>query len=490
MITFISATPGGGKTLTAVEILFKISKDNIKNLNHNYYLFKATLEKLTELNLLDELRTATITRGQGLQQTTRILFFSEDYFQFLEKEYYLNVVLDEEYKDLIINYPYYYFERVLYLNSIIERVNKEYNLKLPLFKFVRSIYTNINGLLLSQVRPLPVNNDWRQTPYGSVVIFDEAQLIDIFNEETKKVDPIVRDLTIHRHKSYDLYFISQDPALVHKYIRKLCGHHIHLLNLYGFEQSVRFEWAICQDQPNALRNMARAEVNKIYRFPKQLYRIYVSTTASTRVKRHPWKKYALIAALVAFGLYGASGLFSPNNALVSFVTGGKYGNEPIEKENTNEKSKDTKSINDESSRSSFRPSDSATTSSNDKNKDSVSQDDASTAVSSNVSATNASAPVQPNYDPSKPYDFVPVSQPNVVNHRVFSGCVTYQGKTFAVDQQGTKIAGFSASDCKKLLDNSYNRPFDYFGQRNQSLQSTERVSTSDSGNINPETSSL
>lgn len=285
MITFISATPGGGKTLTAVEILYKISRENIKNLNFNYYLFKPTIEKFQELGLMEELRHATITRGQGLEQQTVLLFFADNYFDFLNKEYYLDVVLKDEYKELIINYPYYYFERVLYLNSIIDRVNKEHNLKFQKFKFVRSIYTNINGLLLSQARPLPSNNDWRQTPFGSVLIYDEAQLIEIFNEEAKKVDPVVRDLTIHRHKSYDLYFISQDPALVHKYIRKLCGHHIHLINAFGFEQSIRLEWSICQEQPNALRNMARSEVHKVYRFPKELYRVYISTTASTRVKR-------------------------------------------------------------------------------------------------------------------------------------------------------------------------------------------------------------
>lgn len=76
MITFISATPGGGKTLTAVDMLYKLSKDNVKNLNFNYYLFKSTLEKIIELGLRDELRTVTITRGQGLHKTTSIFFFA------------------------------------------------------------------------------------------------------------------------------------------------------------------------------------------------------------------------------------------------------------------------------------------------------------------------------------------------------------------------------------------------------------------------------
>lgn len=470
MITFISATPGGGKTLTAVEILFKISKDNIKNLNFNYYLFKATLEKFTELNLIDELRTTTITRGQGLQQQTSILFFAEDYFDFLKEQYFLNVVLDQEYKDLIINYPFYYFERVLYLNSIIERVNKEHNLKLQQFKFVRSIYTNINGLLLSQVRPLPANNDWRQTPFGSIVIYDEAQLIEIFSEESKKVDPIVRDLTIHRHKSYDLYFISQDPGLVHKYIRKLCGHHIHLLNLFGFEQSVRFEWAVCQDQPNAVRNMARAEVNKIYRFPKVLYRVYTSTTASTRVKRYPWKKFAIIGALCAIGLYGASGLFSPNNALVSFVTGGKYGNEPTKKNDTTATKSDSNKA---------QPVSSAETKTNEKTQ-SPDQDSGSSSVASNIAD---SAQYQVAYDISDPNAFQPPNAATVVNNRVFSGCFCdSKGFCKAYDQQGITINGISKDFCKGIIKDSSARPFDYFGNRSQSstIQATERVSTSDS----------
>ena len=103
MITFISATPGGGKTLTAVEILYKISRENIKNLNFNYYLFKPTIEKFQELGLMEELRHATITRGQGLEQQTVLLFFADNYFDFLNKEYYLDVVLKDEYIWIINN---------------------------------------------------------------------------------------------------------------------------------------------------------------------------------------------------------------------------------------------------------------------------------------------------------------------------------------------------------------------------------------------------
>lgn len=472
MITFISATPGGGKTLTAVDMLYKMSKDNVKNLNFNYYLFKSTLEKIIELGLKDELRTVTIVRGQGLHKRTSIFFFADDYFDFLLEQYHINIVLDNEYDELIKNYPEYYFERVYYLNEIIERINKEYNQKFMKFKHVRSMFTNINGLLLSQVRPLPPDNDWRRTPFGAYIAYDEAQLIEIFSEEYKKVDPIVRDLTIHRHKSYDFIFISQDPGLVHKYIRKLASHHIHLINAFGFEQSVRIEWATCQEQPNALRNIARAEYNGIYRFPKQLYRIYVSTTANTRVKRYPWKKIAMMSAFGALGFYGVSTLFNENNALVCLVSGGHYGcidPEKIaekEKKDAAAKTEATKANDAQSNGSALNTTSASEPTSNTKTE----TEKQGTGIAGNLAlngADPASMPPEQVYDPSKPYDYKPVSMPAVVNHRVFSGCVSYEGKHYAVDQQGTLIKQFSASDCKKLLAHSYNRPFDYFGNRNQ-----------------------
>ncbi|RKG29115.1 zonular occludens toxin domain-containing protein [Acinetobacter tianfuensis] len=479
MITFISATPGGGKTLTAVDMLYKLSKENVKNLNFNYYLFKSTIEKIIELGLKDELRTVTITRGQGLHKKTSIFFFADDYFDFLLEQYHINIVLDGEYDELVKNYPEYYFERVYYLNEIIKRINKEHNQKFMDFKHVRAMFTNINGLLLSQVRPLPPDFDWRRTPFGAFIAYDEAQLIEIFSEEYKKVDPIVRDLTIHRHKSYDFIFISQDPGLVHKYIRKLASHHIHLINAFGFEQSVRIEWATCQEQPNALRNIARAEYNGIYRFPKQLYRIYISTTANTRVKRYPWKKIALISALGCVGLYGVSGLFAENNALVCMVTGGNYGcidpDAAAKKEAKNEQDKsESKTANDSKdgsasdTSSASEPADKSKTEKNGTNP--LDDNDASSAA--------VSAPVvlpEQIYDYSKPYDFEPVSMPAVANHRVFSGCVSFEGKHFAVDQQGTIIKQFSAGDCKKLLDKSYNRPFDYFGNRQQQVQQQQQT---------------
>lgn len=467
MITFISAVPGGGKTLSAVEILYDLSVANIKNLRYNYLLFKTIIDKLTELNLLEELRTVTITTGQGLEQKTDILFFDPDYFDFLKEEYNLNVVLQERFKELIRNYPDYYFERVYHLSEILKRVNQEHNLQFPLFKHVRPFFTNIEALSLAQARALPEKNDWRDTPFGSVLVYDEAQLIDIFSEEHRAVDPIVKALTKHRHKSYDIYFISQDPALVHKYIRKLAGHHIHLINAFGFESSIRLEWSTCQEQPNAFRNIARSEVSKRYTFPKELYGVYKSTTASTRKKRYPWKKIAIIAALGAVGLWGVSNIFAPNNALVAMATGDKYGAEYKKEQNKEKKDATQKTSTDAPSVATQEQTTAKT----------AEQTDQASSASDPVTTNTSPAQYSVQYDPSKPYEFEPPSNPTVVNNRVFSGCFCdNKGLCNAYDQQGIRINGISQDVCRDVIKDSSSRPFDYFGNR---TASTERVSTSE-----------
>lgn len=485
MITFLSATPGSGKSLLATEMMLNLSRDNVANLKYNYFYAKAFFEKLEQIKRLEYLDQILVSKGQGLERTVEIVFLEPDYFDFLKTEYFINVISNPQTDDIVVNFPPHYFERIALLNLIIDNLNVNENTKFKHFKPVRTIYTNLADLKLIQCRPLPSDCDWRKTPQGSYFVIDEAQLIPIFSDEARGIDPIVKDLTIHRHKGYDFLFITQEPSFVHKYIRKLASLHIHLVNIFGWEQSMKLEWSVVQDSPNAIKSLARAENLTRWRFPKHVYKLYKSTTINTRVKRIP-KKLVICAVLaVVFILLAGFMLFnSGNSPLVAVATGNPLANSQ-EKKN---ESKDSKPSNAQSSGSPVRPPETAPNQAANKDPDSFNKTNSDSNNVSTDSTSLAQTSTKPAYDPSKPFDFVPDAQPTVINHRVFSGCVSYRGQTFAVDQQGTKIAGFSASDCKKLLDNSYNRPFDYFGNK-QPVQ-PERVSTSDSGNINPQTSSL
>ncbi len=113
MITFLTATPGGGKSLLATEMLYKISKSNVLNLKHNYFYAKSFFEKIAELKLEEYFQSIIIEVGQGLEKTSEYIFLDDDYFDFLKTEYYINVVMDGYTDDIIQNYPPYYF----WLNS-------------------------------------------------------------------------------------------------------------------------------------------------------------------------------------------------------------------------------------------------------------------------------------------------------------------------------------------------------------------------------------
>lgn len=465
MINFLTATPGGGKTLLATEILYILSKANVLNLKHNYFYAKSFFEKIAELKLEEYFQSIIIEVGQGLEKTSQHIFLDDDYFDFLKTEYYINVVMDGYTDDIIQNYPPYYFERVsIVLNEIIKKINKEQNTKFLPFKPVRTIYTNIANLRLSQARPLPKDMDWRLTPQGSYFVVDECQLIEIFSEESRKIDPIVKDLTIHRHKGYDFLFITQDPSFVHKYIRKLASLHIHLVNIFGWEQSMRMEWSTVQEVPNAARSLIRAENISRWVFPKHIYKLYQSTTIDTRVKRIPKKLViTVVAALILFIV--AFFMFNSDSPLVRMMTGRSMQTEEVKK---NEPTKPTNAT--QSSGSAAQPVPVSGIANNTQAEQtlpasgSVPSDSANPLGVSNASESGLTTNSQPNYDPDDPYSFKPVSSPAVVNHRIFSGCFCVQKKCYATDQQGTKLAGISGKTCREVLDKSSNRPFDYFRQ--------------------------
>ena len=473
MIHLLSATPGSGKSLLATEIMLNLSRDNVANLKYNYYYAKAFFEKLLQLKLENYLDSIIVTNGQGLERTSELVFLEPDFFDFLNTEYFINVISNPQTDDIVTNFPPHYFERIALLNLIIDNLNEKENTKFQHFKPVRTIYTNIADLKLIQCRPLPLDCDWRKTPQGSYFVIDEAQLINIFSDEARGIDPIVKDLTIHRHKGYDFLFITQEPSFVHKYIRKLASLHIHLVNIFGWEQSMKLEWSVVQDSPNAIKSLARAENMSRWRFPKHVYNLYKSTTINTRVKRIP-KKLVICAVLAVVFILLALFLFSSsgNSPLVAVATG-----------NPLTQSQDKKNDSTTQSNKSNTVQPSATDQKDSKGL----QNPNEIAASSPVVSSSSSA--EPSYDVSDPFAFQPTVTPNVVNHRVFSGCFCTKKSCTAYDQQGTKIDGINPKLCKGLIQDSSNRPFDYFNNKSQQTV-TERVSTSESGNLNSSTSSL
>ncbi|MEM3789187.1 MAG: zonular occludens toxin domain-containing protein [Candidatus Bathyarchaeia archaeon] len=176
----------------------------------------------------------------------------------------------------------------------------------------RHVYHNINGL---QVHKFPhpdrihdAPNDWRDTPHGSVVIYDECQQPHLYPATAQRGavdDERLTAMETHRHTGHDLIFITQAPTFLHHHARKLVGQHIHLYRGGGSKIVARYEWSHVCDNPNDRREQERADF-QAFPFNKAHFDLYQSSTIHTHKFKIPRKLIILgifILSLVSFLVY-------------------------------------------------------------------------------------------------------------------------------------------------------------------------------------------
>lgn len=163
----------------------------------------------------------------------------------------------------------------------------------------RPVYTNINGLVREKFPNhhllYDAPDDWRDTPEGSVVIYDEAQQPHLYPSNAQRgpvTDERLTAMETHRHTGHDLWFITQAPTFVHHHIRKLVGLHIHLYRARGVQGATKYEWSHVCDSPNDRREQERADM-VLWSFPKQHFDYYTSAVMHTHKFRMPKKLLAL-----------------------------------------------------------------------------------------------------------------------------------------------------------------------------------------------------
>lgn len=181
----------------------------------------------------------------------------------------------------------------------------------------RLVFTNINGLQVDKfpnsqnLQPAP--DDWRDTPEGSLVFYDECQQVHLYPSTGKigaVADARITAMETHRHTGHDLVFITQAPTFVHHHVRKLVGEHIHLYRAFGLRSSQVYKWSHTCDNPNDRREQERADTFR-FNFDKNHFKLYKSTTIDTHKFKMPKKGIFFLAAIFAFvalvGFLGSKG---------------------------------------------------------------------------------------------------------------------------------------------------------------------------------------
>lgn len=162
--------------------------------------------------------------------------------------------------------------------------------------------------------------DWRDTPSGSLIIYDEAQFFFQTKVDNKRTQEIIEAMSTHRHQGYDIVVITQAPRLLNATVKSLCGKHIHLYRAFGMEGATVYEWQHQVENPNSRVEQLRA-VQSIFKFPKRYYGYYQSAEQHTHKRHFPPKLKRLLAVMLLV-LAGVGYLFWRDGGL-NVVTGGR-----------------------------------------------------------------------------------------------------------------------------------------------------------------------
>lgn len=179
---------------------------------------------------------------------------------------------------------------------------------------IRDIYVDIDGFDHDTLGTKPAPEDWRQTPDGSLVVYDECQ--QRFGPDgsgrSKRED--ISGLEIHRHTGHDIIFITQRERLIHSNIRDLIGSHYHIQRQFGTHTVKVYHRAETMDTSST------AQLEKVdmspWQYDKKLFQCYKSATVHTHKRQVPaWLKRSLVVmglALVVSGylFYQSLGFFS------------------------------------------------------------------------------------------------------------------------------------------------------------------------------------
>lgn len=186
----------------------------------------------------------------------------------------------------------------------------------------RRFFTNIAGATTDEnpeafpwLEKLPEHNDWTQLPDGSFVLYDEAhsdgntqglerygRLFPSTGKPGESDDPRIRSMSTHRHRGFDLVFITQWPSKIHHQVRSLIGSHTHMNRTFGMQRAGVLTWSRVQPDPYDERVRDKAE-EEIWAYPKALYERYRSATLHTashkfKVPKRVWQGLSMAVTLI------------------------------------------------------------------------------------------------------------------------------------------------------------------------------------------------
>ncbi len=142
--------------------------------------------------------------------------------------------------------------------------------------------------------------DWQSEPDGTIFLIDEAHN-DLPTRGTGTPPDHVKMLAEHRRRGFDFYLISQHPANIDSFVRRLIGNpgwHRHLKRIWGRDRVSVLEWDVVNlncEKPDSSRASGSSSITG---YPKEVYDWYESATIHTNKSKIPKMVWIGVAAII------------------------------------------------------------------------------------------------------------------------------------------------------------------------------------------------
>ena len=189
-------------------------------------------------------------------------------------------------------------------------------LKEILAKPERPVYSDIIGLNIDGIEQPP--EDWRDTPKGSLIIYDECQFREAYQRARGKTRyDYILQLTTHRHDGYDIWLITQSAKFIHLDVLEVVGRHLHLDRPYGAALANVYEWESAEKNPKSRSAKESVRSKTLFKYNKNIFKYYSSVDVDDKTANHkkfkvPFSQYKWIVVglgAVVWSVYSFSGGF-------------------------------------------------------------------------------------------------------------------------------------------------------------------------------------
>ncbi len=141
--------------------------------------------------------------------------------------------------------------------------------------------------------------DWQDEPDGTIFLIDEAHN-DMPTRGTGTPPDAIKMLAEHRRRGFDFYLVTQHPANIDSFVRRLIGSpgwHRHLKRVWGQDVVSVLEWDVVNlncEKPGSSKASGSSSTSK---YPKEVYNWYESATLHTNKRKIPKMVWVGLAAV-------------------------------------------------------------------------------------------------------------------------------------------------------------------------------------------------